>query len=79
LIDEENGPFYLWYIQLPGGKPPVPLGVYAEPPPSEMTAVSTIRVGNSKIAAGAHWISSRMNDAARVAQLIPSWPGNLPP
>lgn len=50
------------------------LGVYSEPPPPEMLGVSSTRVDAGRAARAANWITSRLNEAAQVTQLLPGWP-----
>jgi hypothetical protein len=78
-VTEENGPYYLWWIQGTGPMPTEVLGVYDVPPPATMTSVSYTRVGSGMAARAAAWISARVNDAIEVTQLLPDWPGNQPP
>lgn len=61
----------MWWVQGIGPAPPAVLGVYSEPPPPEATYVNSYRVGDSRAAAAAAWVTHRLNDAASVLRYLP--------
>jgi hypothetical protein len=71
---KKSGSYWLWWIPASSAHPTLVLGVYTEPPPAEMVGVRAELVGDGTAARAAAWITVRLNEAERVAQLIPDWP-----
>ncbi len=66
---KEGSAFYLWYYPIPG-KPPVPLGVYDDPPPEDLPLVLSKRIGSSRAASYARTLTDAADELGDFLQRL---------